>query len=275
MIIDSHQHFWKYDPVRLAWINDEMSILKADFLPPKLQAVYQEARVDGCVAVQAEQSEAETDFLLDLAAQYDFIKGVVGWVDLRSPALSERLRHYQQFPKLKGFRHIVQSEPNPNFMLRDDFQRGIAQLNAYDFSYDILIFPKQLPAAIETVKNFPNQRFVIDHLAKPYIKAGKIREWARDMEQIADCPNVLCKVSGMVTEADWEKWTKADFTPYLDVVFKAFGPGRLLFGSDWPVCLLGGSYLAVKGILGEYLQSYTEEDKALIWGRNAQHFYQL
>lgn len=275
MIIDSHQHFWKYDPIRLDWINDEMSVLKEDFLPPRLQAVYQEAGVDGCVAVQAEQSEAETDFLLGLAAEYDFIKGVVGWVDLRAPNLGERLMHYHQFPKLKGFRHVVQSEPDPNFMLREDFQRGLAQLHQYDFTYDILIFPNQLPAALETVKNFPNQRFVIDHLAKPYIKAGKITEWAKHMEQIATHPNVCCKVSGMVTEADWKNWKQADFTPYLEVVFNSFSPKRLLFGSDWPVCLLGGSYLAIKEILANFSQQCTAEEQALVWGKNAMHFYQI
>lgn len=275
MVIDSHQHFWKYDPVRLGWINEEMSILKRDFLPADLALVYQDAGVDACVAVQAEQSEEETNFLLRLADQNDFIKGVVGWVDLRSPDLFERLLHYHSFPKLKGFRHVVQSEPDPNFMLGPDFQRGIEQLHQYGFTYDILIFPNQLHAAIETVKSFPNQKFVIDHLAKPYIKAGKIKEWAANMEAIARFPNVMCKVSGMVTEADWSNWKTQDFTPYLDVVFQAFSSQRLMFGSDWPVCLLGGSYLEVKNILANYLQNLSETDRANIWGLNAAHFYQL
>lgn len=275
MVIDSHQHFWKYDPVRLGWINEEMSILKRDFLPADLALVYQDAGVDACVAVQAEQSEEETNFLLRLADQNDFIKGVVGWVDLRSPDLFERLLHYHSFPKLKGFRHVVQSEPDPNFMLGPDFQRGIEQLHQYGFTYDILIFPNQLHAAIETVKNFPNQKFVIDHIAKPYIKAGKIKEWAANMEAIARFPNVMCKISGMVTEADWSNWKTQDFTPYLDVVFQAFSSQRLMFGSDWPVCLLGGSYLEVKNILANYLQNLSETDQANIWGLNAAHFYQL
>lgn len=275
MVIDSHQHFWKYDPVRLGWINEEMRILKRDFLPADLSLVYQDAGVDACVAVQADQSEDETDFLLALADQDDFIKGVVGWVDLRSPALPERLLHYHDYPKLKGFRHVVQSEPDPNFMLGKAFQSGIEQLHQYGFTYDILIFPNQLHAAIETVKNFPNQRFVIDHIAKPYIKAGKIKEWTANMETIARFPNVMCKISGMVTEADWEHWKTQDFTPYLDVVFQAFTPKRLMFGSDWPVCLLGGSYTAVKNILASYLESFSETDQALVWGSNAAHFYQL
>ena len=275
MVIDSHQHFWKYDPVRHDWINDEMSILKKDFLPADLGQVYKIAGVDGCVAVQADQSEAETDFLLELAEQHEFILGVVGWVDLRSPDLAERLLHYSDYPKLKGFRHVVQSEPDPNFMLRDDFQKGIAQLHAHNYTYDILIFPNQLPAAIETVKNFPDQKFVVDHIAKPYIKAGKIEQWAKDMERIASFSNVMCKLSGMVTEADWENWKKADFVPYLEVVNQCFTAERLLFGSDWPVCLLGGAYLAIKDILADYLKDFSDADQAAIWGENAMHFYQL
>lgn len=275
MTLDSHQHFWKYDPVRLDWINEDMSILRKDFLPPQLHSIYERAGVDGCVAVQAEQSEAETDFLLDLADQHDFIKGVVGWVDLRAANLGDSLMHYKQFPKLKGFRHIVQSEPDPNFLLRDDFQSGIEQLHQFNFTYDILIFPNQLPAAIELVKNFPNQNFVLDHIAKPYIKAGKMADWAKHIEQIALYPNLMCKLSGMVTEADWKNWKPADFVPYLDVVFQSFGPARLMFGSDWPVCLLGGSYLEVKGIIDSYLQGYSKADQALIWGTNAEQFYQL
>lgn len=275
MVIDSHQHFWNYDPVRHDWINDEMAVLKRDFLPPDLSKIYEEAKVDGCVAVQADQSEDETNFLLQLAEEYPFIKGVVGWVDLRAPDLAERLLHYSQFPKLKGFRHVVQSEPDPNFMLGEDFQRGIAQLHAHNFTYDILIFPNQLPAAIETVRNFPNQSFVVDHIAKPYIKAGKIKEWAKHMETIASFPNVMCKISGMVTEADWANWKQADFVPYLEVVSKSFTAKRLMYGSDWPVCLLGGAYQDIKNILASYLHDFSTEDLAAIWGGNATHFYQL
>lgn len=273
MIIDSHQHFWNYDPVAHSWIGDDMSVLKRNFLPGDLWKVYQENGVDGCIAVQADQSEAETDFLLQLAAENDFIKGVVGWVDLRSAELEERLMHYSDFPKLKGFRHVVQSEPDPNFMLRKDFQRGLDQLHRYNFTYDILIFPTQLAAALETVKAFPNQNFVIDHIAKPYIKAGKIDEWASFMQQIATYPNVTCKVSGMLTEADWENWQDQDFTPYLDIVFQAFGTQRILFGSDWPVCLVAGSYAQVKGLVSNYISKYSEAEQADIWANNAKHFY--
>lgn len=273
MIIDSHQHFWNYDPVAHSWIGDDMSVLKRNFLPEDLWKVYQENGVDGCIAVQADQSEAETDFLLQLAAENDFIKGVVGWVDLRSAELEDRLMHYSDFPKLKGFRHVVQSEPDPNFMLRKDFQRGLDQLHRYNFTYDILIFPTQLAAALETVKAFPNQNFVIDHIAKPYIKASKIDEWASFMQQIATYPNVTCKVSGMLTEADWENWQDQDFTPYLDIVFQAFGTQRILFGSDWPVCLVAGSYAQVKGLVSNYISKYSKAEQADIWANNAKHFY--
>lgn len=275
MIIDSHQHFWKYDPIAHSWINDDMSVLKRNFLPEDLWKVYEKNDVQGCIAVQADQSEAETSFLLALAAEHDFIKGVVGWVDLRSEQLEERLMHYADFPKLKGFRHIVQSEPDPNFMLREDFQRGLDQLHAYNFTYDILIFPTQLAAALETVKSFPNQNFVIDHIAKPYIKAGKIAEWASFMQQIARHPNVMCKVSGMLTEADWSDWESKDFTPYLDIVFEAFGTQRILFGSDWPVCLVAGSYAQVKGLVSDYLRKYSAAEQADIWANNTKHFYRI
>lgn len=273
MIIDSHQHFWNYDPVAHSWIGDDMSVLKRNFLPEDLWKVYQENEVDGCIAVQADQSEAETDFLLQLAAQNDFIKGVVGWVDLRSVELEERLMHYADFPKLKGFRHVVQSEPDPNFMLKKDFQRGLDQLHRYNFTYDILIFPTQLAAALETVKTFPNQNFVIDHIAKPYIKAGKIDEWASFMQQIAAYPNVTCKVSGMLTEADWGNWESQDFTPYLNIVFQAFGTQRILYGSDWPVCLVAGTYTQVKGLVSNYISKYSEAEQADIWANNTKHFY--
>lgn len=275
MIIDSHQHFWNYDPVAHSWINDDMRVLKRNFLPEDLWTVYQENDVQGCIAVQADQSEAETTFLLELAAEHDFIKGVVGWVDLRSEQLEERLMHYADFPKLKGFRHVVQSEPDPNFMLRKDFQRGLDQLHRYNFTYDILIFPTQLAAALETVKSFPDQNFVIDHIAKPYIKAGKIAEWASFMQQIASHPNVMCKVSGMLTEADWTTWQSKDFTPYLDIVFEAFGTQRILFGSDWPVCLVAGSYAQVKGLVSEYISKYSVAEQADVWANNTKHFYRI
>ena len=275
MRIDAHQHFWKYHPQKHAWINDEMTVLKRNFLPTDLQKIYQANGIDACVAVQADQSEEETEFLLQLAYQNDFIKGVVGWVDLRAKDIEQRLSQYTRFPKLKGFRHVVQSEPDPNFMLGEAFQHGLSLLLTYNFTYDILIFPTQLEAAIKTVQNFPNQKFVLDHIAKPYIKIGKIEEWEKHISQLAGYPNVYCKISGMVTEADWQNWQQSDFVPYLDVVFEAFGTDRLMFGSDWPVCLLGGAYTEIKGILEQYIAKRSQEDSAKIFGENASAFYGL
>lgn len=275
MTIDAHQHFWQFDPVRDAWIDDSMSVLRRNFLPAELHQTLRDNGVDGCIAVQADQSEIETRFLLDLAAQYDFIRGVVGWVDLRAANLEERLEHFAQHPRLRGFRHIVQGEADVNFMLRPDFQRGIGMLERYGFTYDILVFPHQMGAALELARRFPHQMFVLDHLAKPYIKDGFREGWAVLLRELGRCENVVCKVSGLVTEADWQHWQYADFVPYLDVAFEAFGTDRLLYGSDWPVCLLGGDYGQVKGILTRYLEQFSPADRDRVWGGNAARVYGL
>lgn len=272
-VMDSHQHFWKYDPVEYAWISEEMQVLRRDFLPEDLKAIFDQEGVDSCIAVQAAQTEAETDFLLGLAQQHAFIQGVVGWVDLRSPEVEARLAHYAQFKKLSGFRHIVQGEPDPLFMVGAEFKRGIALLEKYEFTYDILVFPTQLDAALELVKAFPSQPFVIDHLAKPYIKAGHIEAWALLMKRIAQQENVLCKISGMVTEADWSSWSYETLAPYIEAVFEAFGADRVMYGSDWPVCLLGGEYKVVKGVLDTYVSKLSAAEQAKIWGQNARTFY--
>jgi len=274
-IIDAHQHFWKYDAEQHSWISEEMAVLKTDFLAEALRKELEQNGVEGSIAVQADQSETETEFLLDLAAKNDFIKGVVGWVNLRAANIEQRLAHFSNFPKLKGFRHVVQDEPDDNFMLGEAFQNGIAALKKHNFTYDILIFPTQLQAALQLVKNFPNQPFVIDHIAKPTIKTGKIDAWANGINAIAKQENVYCKISGMVTEADWENWNYSDFVPYLDVVFDAFGTDRIMFGSDFPVCLLAGSYANVKGIVHQYLQKYSEEEQAKVWSGNALKFYKI
>lgn len=273
MIVDSHQHFWQYGPERHGWINDDMSLLKRDFLPVHLKDEFDANGVSGCVSVQADQSEEETEFLLGLADKNPFVKGVVGWVDLRSGAVEERLTHFKGFPKLVGFRHVVQSEPDNNFMLREDFKRGLGLLRKYGFTYDILIYPTQMPAAEEIVRTFPDQKFVIDHVAKPYIKKGIVEPWAGAMRSIAKNENVYCKVSGMVTEADWENWQYDDFVPYLDVVMEAFGPDRIMFGSDWPVCLLAGSYDRVKAIVEKYIAGLSEAEKLRVMGGTAMEFY--
>jgi L-fuconolactonase len=275
MIIDSHQHFWHYDRKRYDWITDEMSPLRRDFLPADLQSEYQANRVEASVSVQVEQSENETRFLLQLAEENAFIKGVVGWVDLRDTNLSARLEYFAQFEKLCGFRHIVQAEPDDEFLLGEDFLRGVHMLKEFNFTYDILIYPKQLPAALKFVEKNPEQAFVIDHAAKPFIKDQVISPWREQMQEIAQHENVYCKVSGLVTEADWQNWQAADFKPYLDVVFEAFGIDRIMFGSDWPVCLVAATYNQVKQLIEDYVQGLSPAEKVKIFGLNAIRFYQL
>jgi L-fuconolactonase len=275
MKIDSHQHFWKYNPTRDAWITNDMSVLKRDFLPEDLALECKANGIDASVAVQASQSEVETFFLLELAEDNPRIAGVVGWIDLMSPQIDERLKFFSAYKKLRGFRHIAQTEPDDRFLVQPDFVRGISQLRQFNFTYDILIYPKQLPAAIELVSKSPQQRFVIDHLAKPEIKSREIKFWETHIRHIAESPNVYCKLSGLVTEADWQNWKAEDFEPYLDVVFEAFGPDRLMFGSDWPVCLVAASYARVKQIIDNYLHHCASAQKENIFGGNAIRFYGL
>lgn len=252
-----------------------MSAIRRDFFPCDLSRELARNGIDATIAVQADQSETETTFLLDLATSDPQIAGVVGWVDLRSPLVEERLEHFSQFEKLCGFRHVVQAEPDENFMSRADFQRGIAALAPFGLTYDILIYPRQIPAAIGLVEKFPEQPFIVDHMAKPEIKSQRVQPWAAQMRELAQNRNVFCKVSGLVTEADWQQWSAGDFRPYLDVVFDAFGPDRLLFGSDWPVCLVAGTYHRVKRLIEDYMQQFSPADHAKIFGANAIQFYQL
>ena len=274
-IIDSHQHFWKYNPQNHQWITDDMKVIQKDFSPSDLKKVFEQHGIEGCVLVQVDQTEAETNHFLELARENSFIKGVVGWIDLQAENLEERLEHFSSDKKLKGFRHIVQGEADVNFLLRDDFVRGISSLEKYGFTYDILIFPHQLGAALELVRKFPNQKFVIDHLAKPYIKDQYYDGWANQIQAISRSENVYCKISGMVTEADWQNWKQQDFLPYLDAVYEAFGAGRLMYGSDWPVCLVAAEYHQVLHIIQLWTAGFTEDEKRKIMGQNAIDFYQL
>lgn len=273
--IDAHQHFWVYDPVRDSWINERMSRIQRDFLPGDLAVVLKQTGFDGCVAVQADQSEDETEFLVSLAKNNAFIKGVVGWVNLQSEDIEERCEHFRRFSKIKGFRHILQGEEKRDLMLGDRFRRGIRALGRHGFTYDILIYPDQLQYAAQLVREFPGQRFVIDHMAKPFIRLRKIDEWKKDMQDIARYENVYCKLSGFVTEADWHAWKKADFFPYFDAVTKAFGTKRLMFGSDWPVCLVAAEYEMLVQIVEEYFSSSSKEELQDIFGGNAITFYNL
>ena len=272
MRIDSHQHFWSYDEPQYQWI-PKGSALHRDWLPNDLAPLLAKAGLDGCIAVQARQTVEESRWLLTLADRAPIIKGVVGWVDLQSGRVEDQLAELSKHPRFVGVRHVVQDEPDVDFMLRPDFLRGIGKLKPFKLTYDILIFPKQLPAAIELVKRFPEQAFVLDHIAKPFIKAGTISPWRKQIRELAQAPNVLCKVSGMITEADSANWKPSDFKPYLDIVFEAFGEERLMYGSDWPVCLLAGSYERVFGLVDDYTRQLSGEVHAKFFGSNAARFY--
>jgi L-fuconolactonase len=275
MRIDSHQHFWHYSPTEHIWMTDQMAALKHAFLPENLQPLLAGIHFDGCIAVQARQNLEETRWLLELADQHEFIKGVVGWVDLRSEELPQQLERFARHPKLVGVRHLVQDEPDDNFMLRPEFSRGISQLRAFDLTYDLLLFPQHLKAAAQLVEEFPEQPFVLDHIAKPKIAEGLLSPWQEDLRQLAKLPNVTCKLSGMVTEAKWKQWHPGDFHRYLDIVFGAFGWNRLMIGSDWPVCLLSGEYEPVMKIVIDYVQKYSLEAQAAILGENCARFYRI
>ncbi|HEA31544.1 MAG TPA: amidohydrolase [Leeuwenhoekiella sp.] len=275
MIIDSHQHFWKYHPEKHAWIDDDMKAIRQDYLPEMLKKEYQNHDIQGCVTVQADQTEAENKFLLELALNNDFIKAVVGWVDFKSPNLEEKLYFYAKHEKLKGFRHIVQAEQDLNFLLRKPFLEGIKQLAEHDFTYDILIFPHQLGAVLEFVQALPDQRFVIDHIAKPYIKDGFFAGWANQMKAIGACENVWCKVSGMVNEAGYDTWRYETMEPYIDLVLEAFGPSRLMFGSDWPVCLVAGDYEDILNVAKRFAARLSLEERDQFWYKNVKEFYNL
>ncbi len=250
-----------------------MARIRRDFLPEDLQSVLDASCIDGCIAVQADQTMAETDFLLGLANRYDFIKAVVGWVDLKDPDLVSVLDQWENEQTLVGFRHIVQVELDPEFMLDPAFQSGLQLLGQRGYSYDLLVFPHQLSQAIETVKRNPDVTFVLDHLAKPYIKTGDYDLWSHSIHSLASFPNVACKISGMVTEADWATWTYDDLLPVMETALEAFGPRRLLFGSDWPVCLLAAEYDAVLDVVQRFISTLSESEKAGIMGDNAVRWY--
>ncbi len=275
MQLDAHQHFWKYNSADFGWITDEMAVLRRDHLPHDLQPLLAADGFDGSIAVQAQHSVDELRWLLDLALQNPFIKGVVGWVDLCSPSLRSQLEEFEGNSRLVGIRHVLQSEPDDEFMLRPDFRRGVAQLEEIGLAYDLLLYPRHLPVAAQLVAEFPRQTFVLDHIAKPGIAAGVLDPWRRDIAALAAFPNVSCKLSGMVTEAHWHQWAAADFAPYLDVVFEAFGPERLMIGSDWPVCTVAGDYRAVMDIVRTYIARCTAAQRSAILGENCARIYRI
>ena len=275
MIIDAHHHLWKYNTRDYGWMDDSMAVLKHDYLPEDLALELQNSGINGTVVVQARQNLEETRWLLELADENSFIKGVVGWLDLRSPDLEQQLIKFAAHPKLVGVRHVIHDEADDDFMLRSEFRQGIALLEAYELSYDLLLFPNHLEGAVKLLEEFPRQRFVLDHLGKPLIKAGILEPWKSDLARLAAKPNVWCKLSGMVTEADHELWQYEDLLPYMEVVMNAFGPERILLGSDWPVCRLAGEYSEVLNVVHEFIKSLKNSDQEKILYQNAIDCYKL
>ena len=275
MRIDAHQHFWVYNPEEYSWISNTMNILRKDFLPADLLPILKQSGFDGSIAVQARQSLKETRWLLKLARDFDFIKGVVGWIDLSSGEAESQIEEFASDPKLVGVRHVLQDEPDDKFMLRDSFLRGIRLLKKFDLVYELLLFPGHLHNAVQLVKKFPDQQFVLDHIGKPLIKDKILSPWKEGIHQLAMQPNVFCKLSGIVTEASWTGWSSSDFVPYLDVIFDSFGPSRLMIGSDWPVCTLASDYKETIKIIIDYIALNSETDMELIMGGNAEKIYNL
>jgi len=275
MFIDSHQHYWRYNSSEYKWIDESMSAIQRDFLPKDLKPELESNGFRGSVVVQTRQTLEETRWLLELAEQSASVLGVVGWVDLCSRDTRSQLESFANNPKLVGIRHIVQGEPDDRFLMKPDFLRGISLLEEFDLAYDILIYTRHLPIAAEFVERFPRQRFVLDHLAKPPIKSGEIKVWAEGIRRLAAFPNLFCKLSGLVTEADWQRWKAKQVHPYLDVVFDSFGPERLMIGSDWPVCLVASSYRRVISLVKNYLDRYSPEIREAVMGGNALRFWRL
>jgi L-fuconolactonase len=275
MRIDAHQHFWEYQPEEYPWITEELGVLRRSFLPSDLAPEMIKSDLDGSIAVQARQSVEESRWLLSLAEDNSHILGVVGWVDLCSDQVDAQLAEFTNHPQFVGVRHVVQDEPDDAFMLRPEFINGISKLNNHALTYDILIFPKQLEAALKLVEQFPEQAFVIDHIAKPSIKDGSLQPWQNLMKEFSKFPNVSCKISGMITEADWRNWKQEDLKPYLATVMETFSPNRLMYGSDWPVCLLAGDYPKVFDLAKVYISELPSPDQDMVFGGTAAQVYQI
>lgn len=275
MIIDTHHHLWNYNPVEFDWIDDEMAAIRKSFLPVDLQATLPNTGVEGVVTVQARQSLEETNWLLKLASENDFIKGVVGWVPLADESIQQILEEYKSSPWLKGVRHVVQGEPDPEFILGKDFNKGISLLKNYNLVYDILIFEHQLANTIRFVDQHPEQQFVVDHIAKPKIKKNELELWAKNVKELAKRENVSCKISGMVTEADYKLWTEEQLNPYFETILEAFGSSRLLFGSDWPVCLVATNYSNWLELVKKTISNFSKEEQDFILYKNAQRIYNI
>lgn len=274
-VIDSHVHFWKYDPIKHSWINDEMKSIRRSFGPEDAHQTFEKYGINGCIAVQADTTDDETSYLCDLAASNPFIKGVVGWTDLKSKDLQEKLQQYNENKIIKGFREIMQGASDDQFLTNKAFHEGIGRLHPFGFTYDILIFHHQLPSAIRFAEKFPDQSFILDHIAKPDIKHGQWKKWKEDIREIAKHPNMFCKISGMITEADYQQWRYQDILPYLEIVAEYFGTDRLCYGSDWPVALVAGNYGQVLQVVTEFLHQVPEKEKENVLSGNTSRFYKL
>lgn len=273
--IDAHHHLWKYIREEYPWMADNMDVIRRDFLPDDLQLVMREARIDGSVVVQARQKVEETAWLLDLAGRNDFMRGVVGWVPLVEPTVHRDLERFAVHPKLKAVRHVLHDEPDDFYMLRNDFSDGIAQLAGFGLAYDVVIFERHLPQTIQFVDRHPNQVFVVDHVAKPRIREHTMSPWREKIHELARRENVYCKLSGMVTEADWQNWTEDHLRPYWEVVLSAFGPQRLMFGSDWPVLIVASSYGRWVDVVRSLISTLSQAEQECIMGSTAIRAYRL
>jgi L-fuconolactonase len=275
MKLDAHHHLWRYDPDEYAWIDPSMTVLRRDYLVPELRAVTQASGVDHVISVQARQTVEETRWLLELATAHELIAGVVGWVPLSAPDVGVVLSELATQPKLRGVRHVLQDEADERYMLRPEFNRGIRALAAHDLTYDLLIFERQLPPTMAFVDRHPHQRFVLDHVAKPRIREHLLSPWSENLRELARRPNVWCKLSGLTTEADPSNWTEAELKPYLEVAMETFGPQRLMFGSDWPVCLLGCNYDRWIEVVDRVVARWSADEQEQFWWKNAFNAYGL
>lgn len=273
-MIDTHVHFWNFDAVRDNWITDDMAIIRNDFGPKDIATVYEDLKIDGCIAVQANQSEAETQFLVDLAANNEVIKGIVGWVDLLSDELEERLNHWKAFPQIKGWRHVLQAEAD-DFILNDRFAQGVKTLNNYGYTYDLLCYHSQLPAMIKLVEKLPNQPLVLDHCGKPDVKTQDLKAYEENIKILASHSNVYCKLSGLFTEADWQNWTEQEVFNCFDIVFKHFGTERVMYGSDWPVVLVSRPYADWFNLVKKYMVQFSFAEQGQVFSANGKKFYNV
>lgn len=275
MIIDSHQHFWQVGHFDYPWMSPNVEVLYRDYLPSTLEPILKEAGVTKTVLVQASNSLAETYWLLSLAERYPFIAGVVGWVDLQHPEMEEELEVLTANPKFKGVRHLVESEPADDWLVQPSVLKGLRVLEKHRVSYDLLVHTRHLKHVNNVAESCPDLRLVIDHMAKPPIAGGEMTHWATALKEVATYPNISCKLSGLLTEANHTSWTTEDLRPYVERALEFFGPKRMMFGSDWPVCLLASSYVRVLESFQSLLENLAEEDRSRIFGENVSEFYRL